>query len=335
MTQAGRVHVYETVSSAAAETPPVTLGVDGDICFIKPNSTTQTMKNYGWRISQKVAGAWLAPGVSTSNTHFVPYIPVMGASTSPTPVTGQAVSIPAPSGGNVAQSDWYTNNGAVQPLTSGGRYYAPYPGEKVSIGKGLGAFGVENMAFFNGQAQINALPMDIDSIKMKFSTNTAATDPGTQYIKANNATAASITAIYCSELGTSRTVTTKALTSNVATLTTSTAHSYFVKQKVTVSGVDATFNGTYEITAVTATTFSYAKTAANVSPTASGGTVNADLTQQFSYSSVATPPAYTERSPYAIRIVQDSDATKFIHIISNASAVDNGTWRTQAGAFPK
>jgi hypothetical protein len=68
------------------------------------------------------------------------------------------------------------------------------------------------------------------------------------------------------------TVTTKALTSNVATITTSAAHGFLVGNDVTVAGVDSTFNGTWKITAVTSTTFSYAVTAANVSSTAASGT---------------------------------------------------------------
>jgi len=65
------------------------------------------------------------------------------------------------------------------------------------------------------------------------------------------------------------TVTNKALTSNVATLTTGTAHTYRVGDVVVVSSVDATFNGTYSIVAVpTSTTFTYAKTAANVTSAA-------------------------------------------------------------------
>ena len=64
-------------------------------------------------------------------------------------------------------------------------------------------------------------------------------------------------------------VSNKALTSNVATLTTSAAHGLFEGDSVVVSSVDATFNGTYTITAVpTTTTFTYAKTASNVSTTA-------------------------------------------------------------------
>ena len=65
-----------------------------------------------------------------------------------------------------------------------------------------------------------------------------------------------------------RSVTNKALTSNVATLTTSAAHGFEVGETVTVAGVDATFNGSHTITAVTSTTFSFAKTASNVSSAA-------------------------------------------------------------------
>lgn len=72
---------------------------------------------------------------------------------------------------------------------------------------------------------------------------------------------------------TNRTITNKALTSNVATLTTSVAHGFIVGQQVNVAGVDTTFNGNYTITATgTSTTFSYAKTATNVTSVASGGT---------------------------------------------------------------
>jgi len=75
-------------------------------------------------------------------------------------------------------------------------------------------------------------------------------------------------------IGTTVSVTNKALTSNVATLTTAVAHGLGVGQVVTVSGVDSTFNGTYTITVVgTTTTFSYAKTASDVTSAAATGTV--------------------------------------------------------------
>lgn len=75
-----------------------------------------------------------------------------------------------------------------------------------------------------------------------------------------------------------RTVTNKALSTNVATLTTGTAHTYAAGDVAVITGVDATFNGTYSIIAVpTPTTFTYAKTYAGtiastaVSPVGSVG----------------------------------------------------------------
>jgi hypothetical protein len=62
-------------------------------------------------------------------------------------------------------------------------------------------------------------------------------------------------------------VTNKVLTNNVATLTVG-ANEFRVGMPVVITGVDATFNGTYTVTAVTGTTFSYAKTATNVASTA-------------------------------------------------------------------
>lgn len=66
-------------------------------------------------------------------------------------------------------------------------------------------------------------------------------------------------------------ITNKQLTSNVATLTTSVAHGLAVGDLVWVEGVDSTFNTTstlHTVTAVTSTTFSFAKTASNVASTA-------------------------------------------------------------------
>ena len=64
------------------------------------------------------------------------------------------------------------------------------------------------------------------------------------------------------------TITNKQLTSNVATLTTATAHNLTVGDAIWVEGVDSTFNGEYTVTSATTTTFSYAKTATNVASTA-------------------------------------------------------------------
>lgn len=64
------------------------------------------------------------------------------------------------------------------------------------------------------------------------------------------------------------TIVNKALTSNVATLTTGTNHEFEIGQSVSISDVDATFNGTFIITAVpTTTSFRYIKTDDDVAST--------------------------------------------------------------------
>jgi len=79
-----------------------------------------------------------------------------------------------------------------------------------------------------------------------------------------------------------KTVTNKALTSNIATLTTSANHTYLAGDVVVVTGVDATFNGTYNILAVpTATTFTYAKTNANVTSAVATGTAEVSARRKF------------------------------------------------------
>ena len=86
------------------------------------------------------------------------------------------------------------------------------------------------------------------------------------------------------------TIVNKALTSNVATLTTSAAHNLAVSDSIWVEGVDATFNGEHTVLTVpTTTTFTYTKTATNVASTAvtsaaaivanTGGVYVEDLTE--------------------------------------------------------
>ena len=78
-----------------------------------------------------------------------------------------------------------------------------------------------------------------------------------------------------SGIATTVSITNVALTSNVATITTSVAHGLGVGQVVAVAAVTATtVNSTAAtITAVTSTTFTYAKTASNVTSAADTGTV--------------------------------------------------------------
>ena len=75
------------------------------------------------------------------------------------------------------------------------------------------------------------------------------------------------------------TVSNKALTSNVATITTSAAHGLFVGDSVKITGVDNTFNGTWTIATVpTTTTFTYARTSGNVTSASASGSVYPSVT---------------------------------------------------------
>jgi hypothetical protein len=87
----------------------------------------------------------------------------------------------------------------------------------------------------------------------------------------------------------------KALTSNVATLTTTAVHGLCTGMEIVITGVDATFNGTYRITGVpTTTTFTYAKTASDVASTAVSpvGTGVAEVIHFIDYNSGTDYPVH-------------------------------------------
>jgi hypothetical protein len=90
-------------------------------------------------------------------------------------------------------------------------------------------------------------------------------------------------------------ITNKALTTNVATLTTSAVHGLCTGMEIVITGVDATFNGTYRITGVpTTTTFTYAKTATNVTstPVSPPGTGVAEVIHFIDYNSGTDEPVF-------------------------------------------
>ena len=112
-------------------------------------------------------------------------------------------------------------------------------------------------------------------------------------------------------------VTTKALTSDVATLTTAAAHGFAAGFEVVVTGVDATFNGTYTITTVpTSTTFTYAKVASNVSPTAvsPAGTATSEIEHFVDYAGGGAYRVYAMCDDginvYWITLIDDSGTDK-------------------------
>jgi hypothetical protein len=110
-------------------------------------------------------------------------------------------------------------------------------------------------------------------------------------------------------------ITNKALTTNVATLTTSAAHGLCTGMQITISGVDATFNGEYRITSVpTTTTFTYAKTATNVPSTAvsPAGTGVANVIHFIDYNAGTDDPVFSlcDDGVYAYWVTNDTASGK-------------------------
>jgi hypothetical protein len=124
----------------------------------------------------------------------------------------------------------------------------------------------------------------------------------------------------------------KALTSNVATLTTTAAHGLSTGMEIVITGVDATFNGTYRITGVpTTTTFTYAKTASNVASTAVSpvGTGVAEVIHFIDYTSETDDPVYAicDDGVYAYWVTNDVASGK-LEVNKKALTADSTTAAT-------
>ncbi len=122
----------------------------------------------------------------------------------------------------------------------------------------------------------------------------------------------------------------KALTSNVATLTTASAHGFCAGMEVTISGVDATFNGTYTISTVpTATTFTYAKTAADVASTAvsPAGTAKSNVIHFVDYNSGTDSPVFgvCDDGTTAYWVTNAIDTDNKLHVYKKSLDVDAST----------
>jgi len=91
----------------------------------------------------------------------------------------------------------------------------------------------------------------------------------------NSTTNELITILQPLRAATTKTASLRALTSNVATITTTAAHTFLVNDLVTVSIANATFDGVHTVTSVpTTTTFTYAKVATDVVSGAAVGTAS-------------------------------------------------------------
>jgi hypothetical protein len=126
----------------------------------------------------------------------------------------------------------------------------------------------------------------------------------------------------------------KALTTNVATLTTTAAHGLCTGMEIVITGVDATFNGTYRITGVpTTTTFTYAKTATNVASTAVSpvGTGVAEVIHFIDYTSGTDEPVFAlcDDGVYAYWVTnKTSGGANKIHVYKKLLSDDSSVAET-------
>ena len=125
----------------------------------------------------------------------------------------------------------------------------------------------------------------------------------------------------------------KALTSNVATLQTTAAHGLAVGMQITITGVDATFNGEYRVKAVpTTTTFTYDKTASNVTSAAVSpvGAGTSDIIHFIDYNSGSDDPVYAicDDGTTAYWATNDIDTVNKAHLFKKALTADSTTAET-------
>ena len=144
----------------------------------------------------------------------------------------------------------------------------------------LGGVGITGDVNINGAITFGGTGTSVST------ANLAVTDPLVFVGNANAGDAVDLGFIgeYATAFATiTKTVSNKALTSNVATITTSTTHGFNVGDYVVLSGVDSTFNGTYLIASVpTTTTFTFAKTNANVTSAAATGSAAVSTKRRYS-----------------------------------------------------
>jgi hypothetical protein len=121
----------------------------------------------------------------------------------------------------------------------------------------------------------------------------------------------------------------KALTSNIATLTTSTVHGFTAGNSVTVVGVDSTFNGTYNIISVpTTTTFTYAKTASNVTSTAVtpvSTTYAVSLSSNSIFNGTFVVTAVTNTVPYTVSYAKTNANIASVAVSPYGSVVETSS----------
>lgn len=118
----------------------------------------------------------------------------------------------------------------------------------------------------------------------------------------------------------SRAITNRALTSNVVTITTATSHNIIPGNLVVISGIDSTFNGTWNTVSASGSTFTYATTASNVvSASVSGATVS-----YVPATTIYTTPVDTQTliSTISVTNTTDTDGTFFIAAVKDGESLN-------------
>jgi len=122
---------------------------------------------------------------------------------------------------------------------------------------------------------------------------------------------------------TTRAVINRALTGNVATLTTNSPHDFLLGRTVTVAGIDATFNGSYRISGITSpTSFTYDRAANNVPGTATASGTSSSYTQTAPLSEMTDSEGNTMSSTSALGAQRFAAGVRAGADMSPSSGVD-------------
>lgn len=179
---------------------------------------------------------------------------------------------------------------------------------------------------FNGAYRITGIPSLTKFSYRKININVEEADCSGYVVNTIEASATISSSAYS--------VITKVLTSNVATLTTSTAHNYVVGNSISISGVDNIFNGTYIISAIPSTTsFSYVKTgtdivSATVSPVGSVVSLTNTSTNVIVCtisSAIGSQLSSGTNYVYDVSILRDSNSIAYTLLTGTISVTDDIT----------
>jgi len=112
----------------------------------------------------------------------------------------------------------------------------------------------------------------------------------------------------------------KAITTNVATITTAIAHNFVLGDVVVVTGVDGIFNGTVTLTAGSGTTFSYAVTNADIAVVDCGGSAKINGPDQFRWNNINSTATFANGGA---GVYEQSGATNVV-MTGAAQAISDG-----------